>query len=309
MLERGHLALDAARSAQRGRGPCRRSGSRRRRAAPSARSARSGRPPSARRSRASSSTRPRRDWPSRRTRRSSRGCSACRRRRGRRARCPSPEAGADARGLGAQLVPRPLAGVAHSHAWRIATRRRGGRGRCARDRRARRRVNHFAPGIARVGEHLVVVGLDVEELPDRRPERLEVVGRPVPQRVVGVEAQPALVLQPAHVARHRGALDPLLRRLPEESPACSVAIAGSLRRVSEPSRWTSRKCWSSSTWRSNSSCARCSSSRRRRAMFGLEVQGVTGELWDFALHELEDMRRLVEKISALGGDPTTKSAR
>jgi len=42
------------------------------------------------------------------------------------------------------------------------------------------------------------------------------------------------------------------------------------------------------------------------SMFGLEVQGVTDKLWTFAAHELEDTRLIVEKISALGGDPTTK---
>src|SRR5215210_8064201 len=42
------------------------------------------------------------------------------------------------------------------------------------------------------------------------------------------------------------------------------------------------------------------------SMFGIEVQGVTGKLWDFAQHELEDTRLLVEKITALGGDPTTE---
>ena len=41
-------------------------------------------------------------------------------------------------------------------------------------------------------------------------------------------------------------------------------------------------------------------------MFGLEVQGVADKLWTFAQHELEDTRLLVEKITALGGDPTTK---
>jgi bacterioferritin (cytochrome b1) len=40
------------------------------------------------------------------------------------------------------------------------------------------------------------------------------------------------------------------------------------------------------------------------SMFGLEVQGLTGELWSFASEELDDTRRVVEKISALGGDPT-----
>src|SRR5215208_3930707 len=42
------------------------------------------------------------------------------------------------------------------------------------------------------------------------------------------------------------------------------------------------------------------------SMFGIEVQGVAGKLWEFAQHELEDTRLLVEKITALGGDPTTK---
>ena len=42
------------------------------------------------------------------------------------------------------------------------------------------------------------------------------------------------------------------------------------------------------------------------SMFGIEVQGVAGKLWDFAQHELEDTRLLVEKITALGGDPTTE---
>ena len=42
------------------------------------------------------------------------------------------------------------------------------------------------------------------------------------------------------------------------------------------------------------------------SMFGIEVQGVAEKLWIFAVHELEDTRLIVEKISALGGDPTTK---
>lgn len=41
------------------------------------------------------------------------------------------------------------------------------------------------------------------------------------------------------------------------------------------------------------------------SMFGLEVQGVTNQLWEFAKAELDDLRRLIEKISALGGDPGT----
>ena len=42
------------------------------------------------------------------------------------------------------------------------------------------------------------------------------------------------------------------------------------------------------------------------SMFGLEVQGVADKMWTFATHELDDTRLLVEKITALGGDPTTK---
>jgi bacterioferritin (cytochrome b1) len=41
------------------------------------------------------------------------------------------------------------------------------------------------------------------------------------------------------------------------------------------------------------------------SMFGLEVQGVTTQLWAFAKEELDDLRRLIEKITALGGDPGT----
>jgi len=41
-------------------------------------------------------------------------------------------------------------------------------------------------------------------------------------------------------------------------------------------------------------------------MFGVQVQGVAEKLWTFAQHELEDTRLVVEKITALGGDPTTR---
>ena len=40
------------------------------------------------------------------------------------------------------------------------------------------------------------------------------------------------------------------------------------------------------------------------SMFGLEYQAVGGELWLFARAELDDTQLLVEKITALGGDPT-----
>jgi bacterioferritin (cytochrome b1) len=44
------------------------------------------------------------------------------------------------------------------------------------------------------------------------------------------------------------------------------------------------------------------------SMFGIEVQGVASQLWHFAREELDDLRRLVEKITALGGDPSTDVA-
>ena len=42
------------------------------------------------------------------------------------------------------------------------------------------------------------------------------------------------------------------------------------------------------------------------SMFGLDVQSLTGKLWEFAVAELQDTRLIVEKITALGGDPTTR---
>ena len=125
-LERRHLPLRRARSARGGRSPCRRSGSRRPPAAPSARSGRSGRPPSARRTPASSSTTPRRGWRPRGTPRSSRGCSACRRRRGRRARPPARAGRRATRAVcsrSSSHVHSPSS--RSSEAWRIATRSPG----------------------------------------------------------------------------------------------------------------------------------------------------------------------------------------
>jgi bacterioferritin (cytochrome b1) len=42
------------------------------------------------------------------------------------------------------------------------------------------------------------------------------------------------------------------------------------------------------------------------SMFGLEYQAVGDKLWLFARAELEDTKLLVEKITALGGDPTVE---
>jgi bacterioferritin (cytochrome b1) len=44
------------------------------------------------------------------------------------------------------------------------------------------------------------------------------------------------------------------------------------------------------------------------SLTGMEVQHLRSELYGFALRELEDTRRLVEKIVALGGEPSTKVA-
>jgi bacterioferritin len=44
------------------------------------------------------------------------------------------------------------------------------------------------------------------------------------------------------------------------------------------------------------------------SMFGFEYQGLADKLWEFGAEELTDVRRLVEKITALGGEPTTEIA-
>ena len=41
------------------------------------------------------------------------------------------------------------------------------------------------------------------------------------------------------------------------------------------------------------------------SLFGFEFQALGDRLWEFAEAELADARRLVEKIVALGGEPTT----
>ena len=44
------------------------------------------------------------------------------------------------------------------------------------------------------------------------------------------------------------------------------------------------------------------------SMFGLEFQAVGSELWLYARAELDDLKLLVEKITALGGDPSVEVA-
>jgi hypothetical protein len=41
------------------------------------------------------------------------------------------------------------------------------------------------------------------------------------------------------------------------------------------------------------------------SIFGLEYQALGAQLWEWAAAELDDVRRLVEKLTALGGDPPT----
>jgi bacterioferritin (cytochrome b1) len=43
-------------------------------------------------------------------------------------------------------------------------------------------------------------------------------------------------------------------------------------------------------------------------MFGFEYQGFSSELADFGRSEIDDTRRLVEKITTFGGEPTTEVA-
>jgi bacterioferritin (cytochrome b1) len=44
------------------------------------------------------------------------------------------------------------------------------------------------------------------------------------------------------------------------------------------------------------------------SLFGFEFQSLGDRLWEYAKAELADNRKLVEKIVALGGEPTTQAA-
>jgi bacterioferritin (cytochrome b1) len=44
------------------------------------------------------------------------------------------------------------------------------------------------------------------------------------------------------------------------------------------------------------------------SLFGFEFQALGDRLWDYAQAELADARKLVEKVVALGGEPTTEMA-
>ena len=69
-------------------------------------------------------------------------------------------------------------------------------------------------------EHALVrrVRADLEVLPDRRPEALEVGDRPAPQGVVVVEVEAALAAQPVQVAPDLRALAHVRRRRPDDLP-------------------------------------------------------------------------------------------
>ena len=71
------------------------------------------------------------------------------------------------------------------------------------------------------GEDRAVRGvrLDLEELPDRRPEPGQVVDRPAPQLVVARECEPTLALEPGEVAPDLGRLPNVRRRRPQDTPA------------------------------------------------------------------------------------------
>src|SRR5206468_1173610 len=68
------------------------------------------------------------------------------------------------------------------------------------------------------GEHALVrlARVDLEELPDRGPEVLELVDRPLPQGCVVLESEPARLVDPLSVARDRRGRLPLLARLPDD---------------------------------------------------------------------------------------------
>src|SRR2546423_14158507 len=73
------------------------------------------------------------------------------------------------------------------------------------------RAGHLPPG-----EHALVrlARLDLEELPDRAPEILELVDRPPPKVGITLELKAARLVEPLAVAGDRGGRDPLRARRP-----------------------------------------------------------------------------------------------
>src|SRR5206468_233965 len=66
-------------------------------------------------------------------------------------------------------------------------------------------------------EHAVIwgVGADPEELPDRRPEALEILNRPSPQLIVRAKLTAVLAREPGHVPSDLGAGGEIRGRGPE----------------------------------------------------------------------------------------------
>ena len=114
-----------------------------------------------------------------------------------------------AEGAPRQLEPRPRLGLKDESRARHPFRTERAPERLFRV--AYRRA--FEP--ARAGHHAALEHALVRamrdhpaEVPDRRPERLQLLYRPAPERVVAIEAQASLPLEPAPVAGDSGGLDP-----------------------------------------------------------------------------------------------------
>ena len=219
----------AASGGRRGSSPARRDGrssgrgsrSRRPRAAPWARAGRGGRRRCGRRARARSSPRPPRGSPRRRTPPGSRGCSACRRRPGRRggrracarparARATCSRKPANVSSDGSRVWERETTATRSASSSRADQVLGEIQARAGEPRGARHRRGGEDGAVRRVRLHL-------EELPDRRPERRQVVDRPAPQLLVAREGEPALALEPGEIAPDLGRLPNVRRRRPQDA--------------------------------------------------------------------------------------------
>jgi hypothetical protein len=79
-------------------------------------------------------------------------------------------------------------------------------------------------------EHLLVVlrAAHTEELPDGRPEVLDLLDRPLPELLIVVERPTATLAGPAHEARHVGARAFVGRRFPQRGLGRSAGHEGIL---------------------------------------------------------------------------------
>jgi hypothetical protein len=157
------------------------------------------------------------------------------------------EPGADLRRARLQVAPRPgveraqLRGVADGDAVVRLVAEQVAR---VADLRAREPLRAGHRG---VGEDAVVAPLHAEEVPDRRPEALEVVDGPAPQRVVVVmalvahEARHGGVLEQLRVGSHR--IDPSFigRSYPPSPPRAPHDASGARTSITPPRRRTSQR--------------------------------------------------------------------